>query len=184
MIDWHLVTEIVVPIGTLFLGAWLNRKVERKPNIVTYLGHTGAFKHTLADGKKMDVYTHSVVISNNGQKTATNVRLRHHILPDFDISPSVDYQVKELPDGGTEIVIPLMVPKQQLTVSYLYFPPVTWDKVNAGILSDEGFATAIPVLIQRQYSRLFNVSVGLLMLVGLATVVYLAVLGVRRLLGS
>ena len=69
-------------------------------------------------------------------------------------------------------MIPKVVPNQQLTISYLYFPPTTYANVNAGVKCDEGFATVIPVLLQRQYPRWFNYTAATLMIVGLVALVY------------
>ena len=69
-------------------------------------------------------------------------------------------------------MIPTLVPGENLTVSYLYFPPVTYADVNAGVKYDEGLATPIPVLLQRQYPTRYMVIVGILMLLGIATLAY------------
>lgn len=182
-IDWHLVADVAVPIGTAFRGGWVQRWFENKPRLASYYGHVGAFKHTLPDGSKLSVFTHSLVLRNNGRKTATNGRIRHNTLPaDFDIYPSVPYSIVELPSGGRELVIPTMVPGQQITVNYLYFPPLTVDQVHDGILSDEGFAEAIPVLLQRQYSRWVTRLSAVLVFTGFGTLVYFFVQLIRWLI--
>lgn len=170
--DWHLVAEIGVPILTLFLGAWINRWFEERPSLVTYYGHVSAFKHTPPNGVPIDVFSHSIVLRNAGRKAATNVRVTHSTLPDFNVFPALAYSVNQLPGGGKEIVFPKMVPGEQLTVSYLYFPPLTYTGVNFGIRSDEGFAREIPVLLQRQYPKWFNYSVAICLLAGMVTIVY------------
>jgi len=180
-IDWHLVAQVGVPVGTLFLGAWVNRWFENRPTLTSYYGHVSAFQHTLPDSTRAAIYTHTVVLRNTGRKSATNVRLRHAVLPSFQIFPSVNYSVVDLPDGAKEVLIPTLVPQEQLTISYLYFPPLTYEGVNAGIRSDDGLARQIPVLLQRQYPRWLNALVGLFLLIGLLTAAYLAVLAVRHL---
>ncbi|MDE0452763.1 MAG: hypothetical protein OXI90_13485 [Gammaproteobacteria bacterium] len=93
-------------------------------------------------------------------------------MPDFNIWPPVQYQVETVPNSGQDIIIPTLVPDEQLTISYLYFPPTTYANVNAGVKSDHGFATQIPVLLQRQYPGWFNWTVATLMIVGIAALVY------------
>jgi|SRR5665213_1145172 len=181
--DWHLVTQIGIPVGTLFLGAWITRWFEKRPALTSYFSHVSAFKFTANDGSKSDIYTHSVVLRNAGRKTATNVKLRHSVLPNFQISPPVDYRVIDLVDGAKEILIPTMVPNEQITIDYLYFPPLTYTNVNAGIKSDEGFAREISVLLQRQYPAWFNGSVAILLFVGVGTTIYLAVTLTRWFIG-
>jgi hypothetical protein len=94
----------------------------------------------------------------------------------------VVHSVDTLPDGTRDILIPSIVPGETLTVSYLYFPPVIWNQVNAGIKFDGGFAQQIPVLLQRQYPRWFTTTLGVLVLVGLVALAYVGLLGVRALL--
>lgn len=181
-IDWELVISVVVPVATLFLGAWVTRWFEARPALVSYFGHVSAFKYILDNGNKIDIFTHSVVLRNAGRKSATNVRIRHSQLPSFEIYPPIQYEVTDLPNGGKEILIPLMVPDESITISYMYFPPLDLTGVNAGIRSDEGFAKPIPVLLQRQYPIWVNWVVGILMLVGMVASIYLIILAIRYLM--
>jgi hypothetical protein len=180
-IEWSLVARIVEGTALLLIGAWVNRRFESRPVLYSYFGHVAAFKYTPPGGQQIDIYTHSVVVSNQGRRPATNVRLNHRVLPDFNIYPTAAYSIQPMPDGTSDIVIPSIVPGEALTISYLYFPPVTWNQVNAGIKFDEGFARQIPMLLQRQYRRWVTVvSVGLA-LVGLVAVVYAMIFGIRAL---
>lgn len=181
-VDWHLVAQIGVPVATLFLGAWVRRWFEKRPALTSYFGHVSAFKYAREDGKKVDIYTHSVVLRNAGRKSASNVRIRHTVLPSFQIVPPVDHRVIDLADNAKEILIPTMVPGEQLTISYLYFPPLTYANVNAGIKSDEGFATQLPVLLQRQYPKSLGVLTVAAVLVGVGTILYAAISAIRHLL--
>ena len=172
MVDWQLLTKVAVPILTLFIGVWVNQRLEKRPKLLSHWGHVSSFHYQKEDGNTGIINTHSVVIRNVGRRAATNVRLSHYVLPDFNIWPPVEYQLKEVPNSGKDIVIPTVIPNQQLTISYLYFPPDTYAEVNAGVKCDEGFATQIPVLLQRQYPNWFNYSAVVLMIVGMATLAY------------
>ena len=92
------------------------------------------------------------------------------------------HHVDTLLDGSKEIVIPTLVPSEQITISYLYFPPLTVAQVNGGIKSDQGFAHQIPVLLQRQYPKWFNILAIALFLFGLSFALYLAYEGVLHLI--
>jgi hypothetical protein len=81
-----------------------------------------------------------------------------------------------------DIVIPTLIRSEEITVSYLYFPPVTVAQVNAGIKCDEGFAHPIPVLLQRQYPRWVNIFAASLMVLGLVSVLYFFYHGVTLLI--
>ncbi len=61
------------------------------------------------------IHTHDVVIRNAGTKPATNVRVSHAVpLPQFNINPPVPHTVQQVPGGHEDIVIPTLVPKQQI----------------------------------------------------------------------
>lgn len=171
-IDWNAVATIAAPIVTLFLGVWVNRKFENRPILISYFSHVSAFRYLPTGGQPMGIHTHSVVLRNAGHVSATSVRIHHNNLPDFNIWPSVVHNVEMLQDGTRDIVIPSMVPGEQITISYLYFPPITVDQVNAGIKSDQGFAQQIPVLLQRQVAGWVRIVIAILMIAGLVAILY------------
>jgi len=177
-IDWVAVATIAAPIIALFVGIWVNRHFESRPILITYFGHVAAFRVQPPTGEPFEVHTHSVVLQNSGRRSATNVRLHHGFLPDFTIWPQPQHTVETLTDGSRDIVIPTLVPGEQVTVSYLYFAPRTFVEVNAGIKCDQGLAQQIPVLLQREYPRSLNVAASVLMLVGLISTVYVIYRGI------
>ena len=172
MLDWQLFVMVAAPILTLFVGVLINRWFESRPVLLTYWGHVSSFTYQQGNGNTGVVNTHSVVIRNVGRQAATNVRLSHTILPDFNIWPPIKYHLEEVPNSGQDIVIPTVVPKEELTISYLYFPPTTFANVTAGVRCDEGFATGIPVLLQRQYPSWVNLIVRVLIIVGILALAY------------
>lgn len=172
-IDWNVVATIASPVFALFVGVWVNRRFESRPALVSYFSHVSAFRYTPPNSQPVQVNTHSVVLRNIGRKSATNIRLHHAILPEFNIWPVVVYNIETLPDGSKDIVIPTLVPGEEITVSYLYFPPLVVAQINAGIKSEQGFAKQITVLLQRQYPRWFNRTVITLFLVGIVAVCYI-----------
>jgi hypothetical protein len=183
MIDWTAIATIAAPVLALFLGVWVNRRFESRPVLVSYYGHVASFQHTPGPGQQaVYINTHSVVLRNAGRRPATNVRLHHVFLPSFNIWPQLVHSVQTLPDGSQDILIPTLVPGEVVAISYLYFHPVTFAGVNAGIKCDQGFAEEIPVLLQRQYPRWFNLTVLGLMLVGLVSLIYVLYVGVSRVL--
>jgi len=171
-IDWALFTRYAAPILALFVGAILNRFLERRPRLVSYLWHTSAVTLRPPAAPPISVFGHSIVVRNGGKKPAINVRLGHQVLPAFSVYPSVRYEVVDLPDGSQEIVFPSLVPGEQVTVAYLYFPPTLWNNVNSYTKSDEGFAKIINVLPVQQWSRWLAAVAWLLIAVGLITTVY------------
>lgn len=144
-IDWSVVATIAAPIIALFVGAALDRYLERRARVVSYLGHASGIRLTRPDGPVV-VNSHSVVVRNAGRSAAKNVRLGHAVLPDFQIFPDIEYTVRDLPGGQKEILIPTLVPKKEITVTYLYFPPLTWNQINTHLESDEGPIRVLRVL--------------------------------------
>lgn len=172
-IDWNVVATIASPVIALFVGVWVNRRFESRPVLISYFSHVSAFRSTPPGGQPLQVNSHSVVLRNTGRQRATNIRLHHVTLPEFNIWPAVVHNIETLPDGSLDIVIPTLVPGEEITVSYLYFPPLIVGQINAGIKCDQGFANQITVLLQRQYPRWFNRTLIALFLMGLVTVCYL-----------
>ena len=177
-IDWNVVATLAAPIIALFVGVWINRWSENRPILVSYFSHVSAFRYTPPGSAPSQVNTHSVVLRNTGRKSATNVRLHHIVLPDFNIWPAIAHSVETLPDQSKDILLPTLVPGEEITVSYLYFPPLVANQINAGIKCDQGFANQITVLLQRQYPPWFNRAVITLFLIGVITVCYFVYLGV------
>ena len=171
-VDWNIVATIAAPLIALFLGAALNRKLERRARLITYLGHVSAHRVEPEMGNSFNVFTHSIVLRNAGRSAARNVRVTHSTLPNYSVFPGITYGVEHLPDGETDIVIPILVPEQEITISYLYYPPTTWDKINSTVRSDDGFAKVMNVLPTIQYPKWINATAGSLMLIGIVALLY------------
>ena len=152
-IDPIAMAKLISPFVTLIIGIIIEKLSERRAKLISFIGHVSSF--TLNNEEKTPVFTHSIIVRNTGRKTANNVRLGHNVMPvNVTVSPKIEYQIKEFQGGGSEIVIPTMVPKEQITISYLYFPPITWDQINTYTKSDEGFAKIVN--LERLLNLLLN----------------------------
>src|SRR5690242_3326363 len=143
--DLDLAIKITVPLATLVLGKYLDRWLTKRPKVIVYLGHASVF--TLRSENPATIHTHSIVVRNVGTVAANNVRIGHSILPDnFQLYPSISHTVER--DGGriAEIIIPTLVPDEQVTISYLYVPPLIWNQLRAYRTSDGGFGKVFHVL--------------------------------------
>ena len=172
-INWAAVATVVAPLITLVLAAWWDRRGTR---LISYYSHVAGIAGTLPDGAALQVNTHTVVLRNAGRHAATNVRLTHANLnpfPMYSIWPPVVHHEETLPNGSRDIVIPVLIPGEQITIPYLYFPPITVDQIHQGIKCDQGFAHAIPVLLQRQYPQWVQILAKFVFLVGVGAVTYL-----------
>ena len=171
MIDVETAAKIASPIVTLVIGAILKHYTEKSPKLLSYIGHVSAF--TLQDEMKSSVFTHSVIVRNAGRRAATNVRVGHHFLPiNLRIEPQINYKIEVNPEGAAEIVIPTLVPKEQVTISYLYFPPTTWNQINSYTKSDDGYAKIVNVIPMPQPSTYVRWTSWILILIGASFVTY------------
>ena len=178
-INWDLVLKIAYPLVILFLGIILNKWFEDRPRLISYISQTFGINTKAPNGSNLTAHTHSVVVGNVGRKSATNVRLGHAVLPAFQILPSIDHSVKDLPDGSKEIVIPTLVAKKQVTINYLYFPPLRFDQINTYTESDQGSARIVNMQLTRQYSPTLIKAMLLVFLLGLVTLGYLLIMAIK-----
>ena len=98
--------QIASPVAAAVFAALLSWHLSGKERLIAYYGHIASHAiNSLIEGEEVThINTHAVVIRNIGNKTATNVKINHNVLPDFKIYPETDYKVKELPSGGKELL--------------------------------------------------------------------------------
>jgi hypothetical protein len=179
--DWQPIATIAAPIIAFFLGLAWQRWLENRPVLISHYGHIAAFAVNQPGGNQFRIHTHAVVLRNVSRKAATNVRLHQcGVVPNFQIWQDLPHNVETLPGGSQDIMIPSLPPGRQIIISYLYFPPLTADQINAGLDCDQGSVRQIPVLLQRAYPRWIIYTTRVLSLIGVITIVYLAYLAVAR----
>ena len=176
-VNWTIFLQIATPIAVAVITFFVGRYFREREKLIAFYSHIASHSlNPVIEGKEVThIRTHAVVIRNNGNKTATNVRIIHNVLPDFTIYPDTDYDVKELPSGGKELVIPRITPKKEYTISYLYFPPIIFDQVNSSIESDAGSAKMIDVRLQQivpQWILFLFISFMILGLIAFIYIVY------------
>ena len=183
MIDWNIAAIIAAPIVALFIGAALDRFLREKEKLIAHLGHISSFRvePNQEGAQPYSVNTHSVVVRNTGRQTATNVRIGHNILPNVSIYPDVNHEIRDLPGGGKEILFPNIVPKKEITISYLYFPPTLWSQINTHLESDAGPIKVIAVQLQAHSPTWLIRLLAALVILGAITTGYLIFELVRRL---
>lgn len=129
---------------------------------------------------EMHINTHEIVVKNSGKLPAKNVRLGHKVLPNYTINPISKYEISDISGisgGGKEISFHMLIPNEQITISYLYFPPITYEKINMSIKSDEGFAKLIHVIPTPILDTWQKISVYILLFVGGSTLMYWIIRG-------
>lgn len=172
-IDIDVVGKLLAPIITAVVGFITKRYFEARPKLITYLVHASAIP--LEDEKKTSVNTHSIVVRNSGKSTAHNVRIGHNFLPAFQIHPQLAHEVVRGTNNSAEIIIPTLVPGEQINISYLYFPPDVWSQVHSYCKSDEMTAKYINIIPTAQPNKLQLAAVWSLLFIGASTLVYWAI---------
>jgi len=193
--NWDLVSKLVLPVVTALIVAVIGKRLEYRPKLVTYLAHAAGFVLPPIEGAATaqqdgvgaapvtvgvtpgapgaQIHVHGVVIRNTGRKTAFNVRMGHSAkVHRYVLEPQVQHEMKDAPNGGWEIIIPALVPNEQILISYLYFPPVTWRQVNSYTKSDEGSAHFLNVLPTPRPPRWLVVGFLAFFYLGIAGAVY------------
>lgn len=169
-IDIDVIGKLVAPIVTAMVGFVVKRYFEARPKLITYLVHASAIP--LGDEKKTNVNTHSIVVRNAGKRTAHDVRIGHNFLPAFQIYPQLAHEVVRGAGNSAEIIIPTLVPGEQINISYLYFPPDVWSQVHSYCKSDEMAAKYINVIPAAQLNKIQLSIIWTLLFIGATTLVY------------
>jgi hypothetical protein len=182
-IDYSLLISAGEKIFLLFVGGLVGRFFERRARVVVFYSHVGAFR--LQTQQPGMVHTHQVVIRNAGRIAAHNVHVPHRGMLNaanihVSIEPHLAHTIQVLPNGTEEILFPALPAQFQVTVSYLYFPPLVFSQINAPIYSDEGPARVINVLPQPQWPRWLLAVFWCLVFIGAVAVVYALFELVRR----
>ena len=181
-VNWTILLQIATPIAVAVITFFVGRYFREREKLIAFFSHVAT--HSLnpeVEGKEVThVLTHAVVIRNNGNRTATNVRIIHNVLPDFTIYPETDYEVNELPSGGKELVIPRIIPKKEYTISYLYFPPIKFDQINSSIESDTSSAKMINVRLQQIVPQWILFLFTSFLILGFIAFIYIVYEVVRR----
>lgn len=182
-INWIVVSQIAGPVLAAALGAFLHRRFTRGPRLVVYFGHTSLFTIRWGQGKPTSpttIHTHTLTVRNMGRAAANNVRVGHYVWPDyFDIQPPTQHRVEDVPNSDMkEIVIDKMVPGDEVHISYIYYPPLTWQLIHSSVKSDEGQATGWRVTLQRVFPKWFKAQAVIFYLIGIIAILYVIVIAV------
>lgn len=164
--------KIAAPILAGVAGWVVNRYFADKPKLYTHISHAEAI--VLPGEPAVQVNVHVVVVRNAGKRAALNVRIGHFELPNgFKLSPPLVFEIIRPPTGtAAEILIPSLAPSEQVAITYLYFPPMTWHNVSAYAKSDEGMAKVVTMISNPKPSKAVLFVVFALMFLGTSTVIY------------
>ncbi|MGV2988100.1 hypothetical protein ACE1OE_10665 [Vibrio sp. E150_011] len=172
--DIDLILKFVAPIITAIIGIVTKNYLDAKPKLITYMVSASAIP--LKDDANSSVHVHSIVVRNVGKKSANNVRIGHANLPkSYLVSPPLNHKVENDIHGCSELIIPTLVPNEQVTIQYLYYPPLTWQQINTYTKSDEIQADYVNVIPSPEISKLQQFFMLLFMFIGASSVLYWAI---------
>ncbi|QDQ40264.1 hypothetical protein E3226_007570 [Legionella geestiana] len=165
---------IILVVATLLAAAitfFLDKFFHNRANLDAFLLHAGT--HYIRDPEGL-MHTHAFVIRNTGRVAARNVRICTANLPFVccTVYPPIENKTIES-DGSRELIFPILVPGEMVTISYLYFPPFFMRDFNTTIKSDEGFATVLNLIPAQQRPKWFEAMIMVLTFVGGVTILYL-----------
>ncbi|PFG24152.1 hypothetical protein ATH90_2942 [Pseudomonas lurida] len=169
------VVKLAAPFLTGVVGLLTKVYLDAKPKLVCYMIHSIAIPtRNQSDSKAppIIVHTHTIAVRNTGKKSATNVRIGHYFLPDFQITPPLNYEVNRNTDNTGEILIPTLVPGEQIAIGYLYFPPQTYQNINSYCKSDEVLAKYINVVPMAPIGKVQVFILWSLVFIGASSLVY------------
>lgn len=185
--DVRSIVAVSAPIITVFIGFILKKYFYNRPRLITYYGHISSFNTKQTNPTQTSpiiINTHTVVVRNTGNLAAKNVRVGHRVLPDgsYNINPQTYYEIRDIPGssslsvGAKEIIFPTLVPNEQVEISYLYVPPITYDQLTTYVKSDEGFAKVIQAVPSPSLKNWQKYAVYVLLFIGCSTFIYWGVL--------
>ena len=181
--QWDCIIKLLSPFLTVVIAFLLNQYFSKKSKLITYYGHISIHKMELPDEKEHIVHTHTIVIKNIGKLSAKNVRVGHHWLgKNYTVVPNVKYEVLDLQSGGKELLFSILVPNEEITISYIYYPPITFQNINSYVKSDEGFARIINVIPSPNLPFWQKAISYILLFIGTSTVIYSILYFVSKLL--
>lgn len=171
--DGDFLKNIIVAGLAAFAGWFLNSVFGKKVKLNHFILAPSTFPFAL-DGGTIYINTHSLIVRNNGSLPAVNLRVGHRRMPpNYTIFPARDSRVIELERGETEILIERLLPKEQITISYLYFPPLVVGEVHSYVKSNECFSKPKDMAPAPVISKPLTVFLWYLVICGAASTVYL-----------
>jgi len=182
--DFEIFTRLAAPALAALLGGLLKYYLEGRSKLTVYLGHasTHPLPNDQGNNLPMTVHTHSIVVRNTGKKSANNVRIGHAVFPEsYQIFPAISHSISDGQGQSKEIIIPIMVPNEQITISYLYHSGIFWNQISSYVKSDEGMAKEISLTPSVPLSKFVAAILWLFVFVGLSTILYWSIFLIRYL---
>ena len=168
---------LVTGVVSFFVGYLLWLFTTKRANLIFYVSQTQWVRlpnvpapapGPAAQQLPTHLGTGTLFLWNAGKAPAREVHVGHHSLPAHGVFPDIPRNIVNLLGGGIAIQFPIIPPKTLVSVSYLLFPPVTTiDQIVSYVGSENGYATRIPVMLQRIFPKWVNAVLWALLLAGI-----------------
>jgi hypothetical protein len=88
------------------------------------------------------------------------------------VYPPAEYKVFPIPGAGEEIRFERLLPKQSIMITYVYSSPLDFSQINTYVMSDEGMAQRVNILLNRQWPKWLQIVAWFLLFIGFVTTAY------------
>lgn len=141
--DWNVIATLVAPVFALLVGYWLRDILKKKPKLLYRM--TASEPVTLIEDpdNPLTMQMCSLSVVNAGKAPTSEVRIGHKTLPAHSVSPVTAYKIETLADKGKEIIFPRLLGNEEITITYLYSPPLKWQEINTHVKSNDAFGEAV-----------------------------------------
>ena len=168
--DWNV--DNVVKLLTLVIALFsLYLANNKRPRVEAFFTHAASHKFF-----NNNINTHSLVLRNSGSTSAKNVHIIHEYLPDeisVEVYPPMGFERNKLDKDRGELVFESLVTKKQITISYMYPPDITYQKIGLHAESDEGLAHIFPINFVRVFPKWVYILIGYFMFIGFVVTTFL-----------
>lgn len=167
-------SELIAGFISLVVGYFLHKATSQRPKVVSYLSNVSEFVvQSTPPAPNIPIHTHSITIQNIGNSTAHKIIVGHLInIQNFRVFPNIPFTNEVTPQGAWVLRFESLAPRQFITISYLYFPPVTFHSINQFVRFDEGEAKIIQVAPFQVRPKVWIWTYNFLAFVGLLTFIF------------
>ncbi len=153
---------------SLAVGWLLHIVTTRRPELIHYLSHQQWV--TLRQQQNQPpthIGTVTLFLFNQGKAPAKDVHIGHTTLPAHNVFPDIPREIVQLPSGGSAIRFPVFPARTLVSISYLFWGPLTVEQFLAYVESEDGMSKRIPVMLQRIWPQWWIRFAGVLFFAGL-----------------
>ncbi len=175
----ELIARYAPQIVLVILTAVVYKLVEilfgRRSKVVFYLSEVATFTYTYSGARqRVLLNTLTITLQNLGRAPAEDVQIVHYWLPEnYTISPPMQSRKISLPEGQEAIVLDRILPRQTVTISYLYSTaPPNKSRVHSYVSTQDHIAKQIEVGLSRRRPKWIVLLRQGLMLLGAGSAFY------------